>query len=179
MLHIWSLSLEEQYYLLLPAALVFTPKRLWTAGVWLVLGASLILCLMLVAPKPGATFYLLPTRAWELALGSLGILVLERSPYRIWLGRLFWPALGTLFVLPFCPTGLPHPGLDALLVCCATLVVLLRRHPFFNQTGLARSLANLGDISYLRGTWRFLCHPGRTLSGAKGRRFDSVGACRP
>lgn len=148
LLHIWSLSLEEQYYLLLPAALVFTPKRLWTAGVWLVLGASLILCLMLVAPKPGATFYLLPTRAWELALGSLGILVLERSPYRIWLGRLFWPALGTLFVLPFYPTGLPHPGLDALLVCCATLVVLLRRHPFFNQTGLARSLAKLGDISY-------------------------------
>ncbi len=148
LLHIWSLSLEEQYYLLLPAALVFTPRRLWTSGVWLVLGASLTLCLMLVAVKPGATFYLLPTRAWELALGSLGILVLEGSPYQLWLGRLFWPAFVTLLVLPFYPTGLPHPGLDALLVCCATLVVLLRRHPVFNQTGPARFLARVGDISY-------------------------------
>lgn len=111
LLHVWSLSIEEQYYLLLPAVLVLTPRRFWTPGVWVVLLISLALCLGLVAAKPGATFYLLPTRAWELALGSLGVLVLHerQSPY---LRALFWPALAALLLVPFFPTGAPHPGWD-------------------------------------------------------------------
>lgn len=148
LLHVWSLSIEEQYYLLLPAALVFTPRRLWMAGVWLVLLISLGLCLILVDVKPGATFYLLPTRAWELALGSLGALVVEGSRVQSWLGRLFWPALAVLLVLPVWPTGMPHPGWDALLIGCATLIVILRGHPVLDRIWPVRALARLGDISY-------------------------------
>ena len=148
LLHVWSLSVEEQYYLLLPAALVFTPRRLWRIGVIGVTVASLALCLALVSVKPGATFYLLPTRAWELALGSMGVLVLQGSKAGVWLGRLFWPALAALVVLPFFPTGAPHPGLDAAIVCIATLVVILRNHPGANQRVALRPMVWLGDISY-------------------------------
>lgn len=148
LLHVWSLSIEEQYYLLLPAALVFTPRRFWKVGVLAVVLSSLLLCLALLTTKPGAVFYLLPTRAWELALGSLGILALEGSVAEAWLARLFWPALAALLVVPFFPTGYPHPGLDALIVCSATLIILLRRHPLLNQSLSARGLAHLGDISY-------------------------------
>lgn len=146
LLHVWSLSIEEQYYLLLPAALAFTPRRFWRIGVITVLIGSLVLCFALLSSKPGATFYLLPTRAWELALGSLGVLVLEGSVAGVWLARLFWPALIALLVVPFYPTGAPHPGLDALIVCVATLVVILSRHALLNQTLPARALAHLGDI---------------------------------
>jgi peptidoglycan/LPS O-acetylase OafA/YrhL len=148
LLHVWSLSIEEQYYLLLPAALVFTPRRFWRPGVIGVVITSLALCLVLVSIKPGATFYLLPTRAWELGLGSLGVLALQGSPAGAWLGRLFWPALAALLVLPFFPTGAPHPGLDALLVCTATLVVILRCHPGAEGFAPLRPLVWLGDISY-------------------------------
>lgn len=148
LLHVWSLSIEEQYYLLLPAALAFTPQRFWKPLSLMAVGASLVLCLVLVGPKPGATFYLLPTRAWELGMGSLGVLVLEGSRTGSWLARLFWPALAALVLLPFFPTGAPHPGLDALVVCTATLVVILRRHPGAQWARWLAPLVGLGDISY-------------------------------
>jgi peptidoglycan/LPS O-acetylase OafA/YrhL len=147
LLHVWSLSIEEQYYLLLPAALVFTLPRFWRAGTLAVLAGSLALCLLLVSVKPGATFYLLPTRAWELALGSLGVLALDGGR-GLWLARLFWPALAVLVMVPFFPTGGPHPGLDALIVCTATLIVILRRHPLLERSHPVRGLAGLGDMSY-------------------------------
>ena len=149
LLHVWSLSIEEQYYLLMPAALVFTPRRFWRAGVLVALAGSLALCLILVSIKPGATFYLLPTRAWEMALGSLGVLALEGSAAGTLVARLlFWPALVALLLVPFLPTGAPHPGLDALIVCTATLIIILRRHPLLNDGLLVFGFARLGDISY-------------------------------
>lgn len=148
LLHVWSLSIEEQYYLLMPAALVFTPRRYWRVGVLAALVGSLALCLLAVSIKPGATFYLLPTRAWEMALGSLGVLVLEGSAAGTLLARLFWPALVALLIVPFFPTGAPHPGSDALIVCTATLIVILRHHPMLNTSLPVRGLARLGDISY-------------------------------
>lgn len=148
LLHVWSLAIEEQYYLLLPAALTFTPQRWWKPLALLAVAASLALCLALVGPKPGATFYLLPTRAWELGVGSLGVLVLEGSRAGAWLARLFWPALAALLLVPFLPTGAPHPGLDALIVCTATLIVILRRHPSAQGARWLRPLVGMGDISY-------------------------------
>lgn len=147
LLHVWSLSIEEQYYLLLPAALIITPRRYWQVGVWVVLMGSLALCLAFVLDKPGATFYLLPTRAWELALGSLGRLVLD-GRQGLWLARLFWLALAVLLVIPFFPIKAPHPGLNALIVGVATLVIILRHHPLLERTFAVRGMARLGDISY-------------------------------
>ncbi|HEY0953468.1 MAG TPA: acyltransferase, partial [Roseateles sp.] len=72
LLHFWSLSLEEQYYLLLPALLMLvgTGRR----GLWvlvLLTVVSLLLGLGLQRVDASAAFYLLPGRAWELGLGSL------------------------------------------------------------------------------------------------------------
>ena len=148
LLHVWSLSIEEQYYLLLPATLAFTPRRWWNPLALAITVGSLGLCLLMVSLKPGAVFYLLPTRAWELGLGSLGALLLGKVSFASLWRALFWPALITLILVPFFPTGGPHPGIDALLVCSATLVVILRRHPWVNRGRSIRALAWLGDISY-------------------------------
>ena len=74
LLHTWTLSVEEQFYLLLPLTLILIHRLL--AGRWsLVLGAlsaaSFALCLWATADHEAAAFYLLPMRAWEFGLGAL------------------------------------------------------------------------------------------------------------
>jgi peptidoglycan/LPS O-acetylase OafA/YrhL len=148
LLHIWSLGIEEQFYLLLPAALAFTRQRYWVPATILVFIGSLALCLAFVPDRPTAAFYLLPMRAWELALGVLGALAFGSNARASWLSPAFWPAVATLVVVPFFPTGAPHPGLDALLVDVATLVVILRRHPGAGTSRPVRMLASIGNWSY-------------------------------
>lgn len=149
LLHVWSLAIEEQYYLLWPAALVLVPRRYWLAGAGLILGASLALQLALTSSHPSAAFYLLPTRAWELALGSLAALAARRDLR--WaeslVAGLFWPALLVLLALPIHPFGLGGNALLAL-VCCATVVVVLRRHALLNTGIVSQGFAKIGDFSY-------------------------------
>lgn len=148
LLHVWSLSIEEQYYLVLPATLALVTAQYWRAGAWAVVVLSLGLCLVYGRIDPSATFYLLPTRAWELGIGSLGVLALEGRPGAQWIQRLYWPALAALFVVPFFPLGGAHPGPDAIIVCLATLVVILRNHPVVGSSAPMRGLSWFGDMSY-------------------------------
>jgi peptidoglycan/LPS O-acetylase OafA/YrhL len=73
-LHCWSLSVEEQFYLLFPAVflLLYRAARPHItrvlAALWVV---SLLLCVGLTYSNPSWAFYLLPTRAWELLTGGI------------------------------------------------------------------------------------------------------------
>ncbi len=77
MLHTWSLSVEEQFYFVIPAALLavgfFRDKWPGTEKLilWCAFGVSLVAACVLVKGHQQAVFYLLPFRAWELLAGSL------------------------------------------------------------------------------------------------------------
>ncbi|WP_018240295.1 acyltransferase family protein [Ensifer sp. BR816] len=145
LLHFWSLAVEEQYYLLLPAFLVLAPRRWWVTGVTSLLVASLVLCLYVASREPSAAFYLLPTRFWEMAIGSLGALLPASPRLAAKLATLRFPALGLLLLIPIAPIGSQHPGVDAALVCLATLILLLS--PSRGNVAV-RGMARIGDISY-------------------------------
>ena len=100
LLHVWSLSLEEQYYFLLPATLVFVPRRYWMKAASGLLVLSGVACAIATVRNPAAAFYWLPFRAWELGLGSLGALLVRRDPDRLRrVARpLVWPAVLLLLV---------------------------------------------------------------------------------
>src|SRR4249919_414135 len=66
LLHLWSLSVEEQFYLLWP--LILLTGRRWLP--W-VAGLSLALFAWWSYADPSAAFYQMPARAWELAAGGL------------------------------------------------------------------------------------------------------------
>jgi peptidoglycan/LPS O-acetylase OafA/YrhL len=73
LLHLWSLGMEEQYYLLWPLCLWLLFRRAAAAWWWVlavVLG-SFVLSLLLTPGRPAAAFYLPFTRFWELLTGSL------------------------------------------------------------------------------------------------------------
>ncbi len=74
LLHTWSLAVEEQYYVLFPLflMLLWRLRKRWIFGALMVVGAlSLALAQWGAYNKPAATFFLLPTRGWELAIGAL------------------------------------------------------------------------------------------------------------
>ena len=74
LLHTWSLAVEEQFYLGLPIilSLLFRCRRnVALACLSAVAVASFVACVALTPQMPSATFYLLPTRVWELLAGSL------------------------------------------------------------------------------------------------------------
>ena len=162
LLHVWSLAIEEQYYLLAPALLVFTPRRYWLRGAIAICALSLAACLLIAPFRAAAVFYLLPTRAWELAIGSIGALCSRdhsrkpSSPHprpppqggRAIVPRLFWPAMAAIALLPLTPPLGPQPGFAALAICLATLIVILRESPIFIDARIWAPLVRLGDISY-------------------------------
>lgn len=148
LLHTWSLSIEEQYYLLIPALLFLLPRKWWLHAVSSILVASLALCIAMGLWKPAAAFYLFPTRAWELAVGSLGALVATSPPARQLAARLYLPAIAALVILPVRPIDWLQPGIDAVLVCFATLTVILHRNQAIFSNRIGKSLQWTGDISY-------------------------------
>lgn len=148
LLHVWSLSIEEQFYFVLPAALYLMPRKLWKTSVAAAVIASMVLCFFLVHRKPSVTFYMLPTRGWELGIGSMAALL----PVSLVMGRVmsyfFWPAVAVLVSSPFLPISPLQPGPASLLVCLATAVVIIRRHPRAQSGYLTSPLAWIGDRSY-------------------------------
>jgi peptidoglycan/LPS O-acetylase OafA/YrhL len=73
-LHTWSLAIEEQYYILFPIFLFIVFKYFRKYLIFfLILGFVISLALSDWASKnhPSINFYLLPTRIWELLVGSI------------------------------------------------------------------------------------------------------------
>lgn len=147
LLHMWSLSIEEQYYLVLPALMFFINRRYWFGLVIIAMIVSFIGCVAIAAWKPQVAFYSFPTRAWELGVGSLGAFIVARQDAQNLAKWMFWPSLVALIALPIFPFGGSHPGIDALVACFATLIVILRAHPALNGAAV-KPLAWVGDISY-------------------------------
>ena len=73
LLHLWSLGIEEQFYIVWPFLLWFARKRRFTLLLITVTvaGVSFALNIFKIHSDPVATFYSLQTRLWELSLGSI------------------------------------------------------------------------------------------------------------
>lgn len=166
LLHTWSLSVEEQFYLCFPLVLFLLASLGWLTRARIIaagLLASLLLSIYGAAAHPAATFYLLPTRAWELLLGALlavspGLLRLHASA----LPRgeiLSWLGLTAIAAAVFSFTAeTPFPGLAALLPCLGTAAVIRSNEE--RLTSLGRLLATaplvqLGLISYSLYLWHW------------------------
>jgi peptidoglycan/LPS O-acetylase OafA/YrhL len=147
LLHMWSLAVEEQFYLLLPPAMIVLPRRWWLPVTALATLASLALCLFLQPRSPSATFYFLPTRAWELGIGCVAALLVRRGVVR---SKAMPVARGVALALIIALTtqaeGAAHPGIPALIACLATAVLLVPGLGAF--PGWTRPLIWTGDRSY-------------------------------
>lgn len=97
LLHTWSLSVEWQFYLALPVILtvvwkLFPSKKAMIAVHSVVLVCSFLTCVALTNTAQEKAFYLLQSRAWEMLLGGLCVLLVSN----------FKPSLAARKALEYC-----------------------------------------------------------------------------
>src|SRR5262249_22741795 len=156
LIHVWSLAVEEQFYLALPLFMILSrrlPERR-VVGVLAALAlASIVWSERLAATDANAAFYRPDTRAWELLIGALcafadpGV-VRHREPLA---GAGVSLVLLSLFALPV-PT---YPGLLSLPACIGTALIVLAADPGtrVGKALAAPALVHVGLISYSLYLW--------------------------
>jgi len=135
LLHTWSLSVEEQFYLLWPAALVFLFRRTasakvgvalaWVAGISFTLNLAAV---HLSTDSEGAVaaFYLLPFRVFEFVIGALMVWITPRQPRnKAVLEPLLLVGLGLIAYAVFAYTEeVPFPSYSALVPCLGAALAI-------------------------------------------------------
>ena len=170
--HYWSLSAEEQFYLVWPLLLVIAllmARRLGAPrirAIAIVLGVivlgSLIASIVLTAIAPAAAYFVTPTRAWEFGAGGLLAIALPRpaalrpalGAILSWAGLVIIAASALLFT-----AATPFPGIAAALPVMGALLVLAAGSPASRAAPswlmARRPVQFLGDISYSLYLWHW------------------------
>ncbi|HEY2446560.1 MAG TPA: acyltransferase family protein [Rhizomicrobium sp.] len=163
LLHLWSIAVEEQFYLLYPALLLVlrgVSRRQRLAAIAGIFLASLVLSTWGAGSARIAAFYLLPTRSWELMLGALIGLGALPNPKSAVVSDLL-ASLGLILiagsVLAFTPET-SFPGWLALVPTLGAALVIHGANPESTLTGKvlsARPLVWIGLISYSLYLWHW------------------------
>ena len=189
-LHTWSLGVEEQFYLIWPALLVWLLGRDGERGVSrlkigmsVVLLASLATCVLLTYKAPQLAFYMMPMRAWQFAAGALVWLCFKvpnaaaivpwwsrhAAALRVagWLGLALVAVTGGMF-----SADIPYPGAYALLPTLGAVSIIAAGCVIAAPAGVSRLLAWrplqwFGGVSYSWYLWHWpTLLLGRALTGS-------------
>jgi len=155
-LHLWSLGVEMQFYLVAPFLLPFLRHKL-VLTLLLVIG-SLVISILFTSISPKTSFFMMPLRLWEFLVGALVAWYPLRLSSKLNQG---WAEtvglamlLGVIFLYPLKHEShnilYGHPGLAAFLVATITafLIAFKMDNEFIIKGFLGRIMSRLGDYSY-------------------------------
>jgi peptidoglycan/LPS O-acetylase OafA/YrhL len=148
--HFWSLSVEEQFYVVWPLLFLLARRRVMlAAALGAVTAVSLAYSIVDTAADPAAAYFVTPARAWEFAAGGLLALApAVRRPALSWVGL---AAIGVAAATYSAAT--PFPGYAAALPVAGALAVIAGAAPSRPLT--LAPVQFLGDISYSVYLWHW------------------------
>ena len=158
LLHTWSLSTEWQFYILYPLALVIMRKMMSirTMKVTLLVAtiAGFILSIFLTQKLPNSSYYLLPSRFWEMLLGGVAYLypLTLTEPQKKIMERFGLSLIILTYV--FISQANAWPGYLAIVPVMGTFLVILAQRNNSLMTGNA-VFQTLGKWSYSIYLWHW------------------------
>lgn len=169
LLHLWSLGIEEQYYIVWPLLLMLIgASRIRSLLVTVALAAaSFLACVIVRRYSPDYAFYLPVTRAWELLVGSgLALWVNGRqasagvsAAFPARLGRELIAAAALLTLLAafwLYNRQIPHPGRYTLAPVLAAAALIATSGTLTHRYILsAAPIVFVGLISYPLYLWHY------------------------
>lgn len=158
LLHTWSLSVEWQFYIVLPLILLMLWKirpsknfiiAFMSTGLLLSLSASIVIS----NSNTSAAFYLLPTRAWEMLAGGLVLLMADKIPLTARFSKVI-ELLGfalILYSIIFFSAAVIWPGYLAIVPVTGAVLVLVacRADSVLSTTAPAQWFGNTSYSLYL------------------------------
>ncbi|CEG57213.1 acyltransferase family protein [Legionella fallonii] len=171
LLHLWSLGIEEQFYLIWPLfiLLLWNKKLNPMMAIILIVFFSFLINL-LGAPHHGvAAFYLPLSRFWELGLG--GAVAYATSFYAVFFQKItdinknysillnllsLLSLVSLVFAVFYFKSTFIYPGWAALLPTFCTAILLCTKTSWVNRNLLTKSfLTGIGIISYPLYLWHW------------------------
>jgi peptidoglycan/LPS O-acetylase OafA/YrhL len=164
-LHTWSLSVEEQFYILFPIILLFTFKYIRKYLIQILIFGfitSLGLAEWTSRNYPSASFYFLHTRMWELLAGSILAYFEIKQGYRSKnkiLNSIF-PSIGLFLIIitiVFFKLHFPHPSLYSLpaIVGACLIIWFSNKNELITKILSTKVFVGVGLISYSLYLWHY------------------------
>lgn len=169
LLHLWSLAVEEQFYLVWPAFLMVVGRRYLLVALIAVTLISLASCIEATLRNSAAGFYHPHNRMWQLAAGALLAYIGHHASGSQAAGQGFTSAIrpwanwlsvaGLLLVLVAMvqlDNQLAYPGAWALLPTFGTVLLIEARTAWLNRCILSQPLlVGIGLVSYPLYLWHW------------------------
>lgn len=159
LLHIWSLGVEEQFYLIIPAIAIIFRKKMnlnGLASLASVMLASMVLNIVLSYNNQSADFYIILTRMWEFLFGAVAAQGATNFGKKT---QNFLSVIGISCIISsslFLNSDIRYPGFWALLPVISSCFVIASPDGYVNRVLLsARVSRYIGKISYPLYLWHW------------------------